>query len=131
MKHRIISLLFFIISIQVVPGRPPSSIEEALQCVFFVSGYDRHNNHTQSGSAFLVEENGVQWIYTNAHVIDGAAKIEIRDSDQQLIRDFGKFGATQQKQAQLRPSRKEMARTVQRSGWVAMGYAWHLRRKDH
>ena len=92
MKHRIISLLFFIISIQVVPGRPPSSIEEALQCVFFVSGYDRHNNHTQSGSAFLVEENGVQWIYTNAHVIDGAAKIEIRDSDQQLIRDFGKFG---------------------------------------
>ena len=77
---------------QVAPGRPPSSIEEALQCVFFVSGYDRHNKHIQSGSAFLVEENGVQWMYTNAHVIDGAARIEIRDSEKQLVRDFGKFG---------------------------------------
>ena len=72
-------------------ARPPESIEEALECVFFVRTYGEGNKPLANGSAFLVDENGTQWIYTNAHVIEGAKKIEIRDSKNQLIRGFGKF----------------------------------------
>lgn len=72
-------------------ARPPADINEALECTFFVSTFSKDGKPYAAGTAFLVEESGTQWIYTNAHVIDGATKIEIRDKKNQPVTGFGRF----------------------------------------
>ena len=44
-----------------------------------------------AGSAFVVEEDGEQWIYTNAHNVEGALKIVFHDQGGELVQGFGKF----------------------------------------
>lgn len=72
-------------------ARPPANIDEALECTFFVSTFTKEGKPYAAGTAFLAEEAGTQWIYTNAHVIDGASKIEIRDKKNQPVTGFGRF----------------------------------------
>jgi hypothetical protein len=55
-------------------AKSPENLDEALQCVFFVATFDKEKKPLAHGSAFLVEEDGVEWIHTNALVIDGSAR---------------------------------------------------------
>jgi hypothetical protein len=72
-------------------AKAPGNIEEARQCVFFVSAFNKEKKLLGSGSAFLAEVDGLQWIHTNAHVIDGAARIEIKDIKGMVVTGFGRF----------------------------------------
>jgi len=72
-------------------AKAPSNLDEALQCVFFVTAFDKNKQPFRSGSAFLLEEDGDQWIHTNAHVIDGAARIEFKDQQGKALTGFGRF----------------------------------------
>ncbi len=59
------------------------------------------NGKTSEGSGFIMNEGDASYVYTNAHVIDRAKKIQIFDHEGKLIRDmlwieafdrpFGKF----------------------------------------
>ena len=72
-------------------GRPPKDVTEAEECMLFVSTFDSWKRPLASGTAFVVEDGGGQWIYTNAHVIEGATKIEFTDSTGVKIKSLGKF----------------------------------------
>ena len=72
-------------------GRPPKDVTEAEECVLFVSTFDSWKRPLANGTAFVVEDGGGQWIYTNAHVIAGATRIEFTDSTGVKIRSLGKF----------------------------------------
>jgi hypothetical protein len=72
-------------------AKAPTSLEEALECVFFVTTFGADGKPLKSGSAFVLEEKGVQWIHTNAHVIDGAARIEFKDLKGNVVTGFGRF----------------------------------------
>ena len=78
-----------------IPGhagaKAPDNLDDALKCVFFVATFDKERNPLAHGSAFLLEEDGVQWIHTNAHVIDGAARIEFKDIQGNTVTGFGRF----------------------------------------
>lgn len=72
-------------------GRPPKNVTEAKECMLFVSTFDSWKRPLADGTAFVVEDAGKQWIYTNAHVIEGATKIEFTDSTGVKIKSLGKF----------------------------------------
>lgn len=72
-------------------AKAPGNIEEALQCVFFVTTFGADKKPLMAGSAFVLEEKGVQWIHTNAHVIDGATRIEFKDLKGNVVTGFGRF----------------------------------------
>lgn len=72
-------------------ARPPENEEEALQCMLYVTAFDTKNEEVWGGSAFIAEENGVFWIYTNAHNLAGAARIEFLDFKGAKLKGFGKF----------------------------------------
>ena len=72
-------------------SKNPQSVEDCRQCVFFVKNYNKEGKWQSSGSAFVAESNGEQWLYTNAHVIEDAAKIEILDQDNKVVQGFGQF----------------------------------------
>jgi hypothetical protein len=74
-----------------VGAKAPSNLEEALKCVFFVTAFDKNKQPLGHGSAFLLEEDGVQWIHTNAHVIERAARIEFKDLQGKTVTGFGRF----------------------------------------
>ncbi|MCW1923233.1 serine protease [Luteolibacter arcticus] len=73
-------------------ARNPANIDEALKCVFFAATFGADEKPIAHGSAFVVEEDGVQWIHTNAHVIEGAAKIQFTDMEGKVLAGFGRFG---------------------------------------
>jgi hypothetical protein len=73
-------------------AKAPTNIDEARKCVFFAATFGADQKPIAHGSAFLLEENGVQWIYTNAHVIEGAAKIQFTDLEGNVLAGFGRFG---------------------------------------
>ena len=73
-------------------AKAPANIDEARKCVFFATALGADQKPLAYGSAFLLEENGVQWIYTNAHVIEGAAKIQFTDLEGKVLAGFGRFG---------------------------------------
>ena len=73
-------------------AKAPTTIDEARKCVFFVATFGADQKPIADGSAFVVEENGVQWIYTNAHVIEGATKIQFTDLEGKVLAGFGRFG---------------------------------------
>lgn len=72
-------------------ARPPANLEETKQCVFYVQSFKKDGKPHASGSAFLVEDGSSQWIYTNAHVIDGGTKIEFTDLNGKPVSGFGRF----------------------------------------
>ena len=72
-------------------ARPPKTMDEALECVFFVTTYGKDGKPLSSGSAFLVNEGDTQWIISNAHVIEGSTKIVINDNRGNSLKDFGRF----------------------------------------
>lgn len=72
-------------------SKNPQSIEDCRKCVFFVKNYNKDGKLQSSGSAFVAESNGEQWLYTNAHVIEGATRIEIIDHDHKAVQGFGQF----------------------------------------
>ena len=57
----------------------------------YAAAYNDKGKLLGDGSGFIAEENGKQWLYTNAHVISGAKKIEFRDSFKKLITGFSTF----------------------------------------
>ncbi|MEP2776077.1 MAG: trypsin-like peptidase domain-containing protein [Luteolibacter sp.] len=84
-----ISIVF--ISNSALIARPPENIEEALACTFFVTSYGKDGKPFSAGTAFLATDGDIQWIYSNAHVIDGASRIEISDQKGNILKGFGKF----------------------------------------
>lgn len=72
-------------------ARPPQNEEEALQCMLYVTAFTAKNEVLGHGSAFIAEENGVFWIYTNAHNLAGAARVEFLDFKGVKLKGFGKF----------------------------------------
>jgi hypothetical protein len=91
-NHAVLALAALAILIpESADAKAPGNIEEARQCVFFVSAFNKEKKLLGSGSAFLAEVGGIQWIHTNAHVIDGAARIEIKDIKGAVVTGFGRF----------------------------------------
>ncbi|MDB4726595.1 serine protease [bacterium] len=87
----IVSLLLGVFGVgQNAFARPPENEEEALQCMLYVTAFNTKNEEVWGGSAFIVEENGVFWIYTNAHNLAGAARIEFLDFKGAKLKGFGK-----------------------------------------
>ena len=72
-------------------ARPPENEEEALQCMLYVSCFNTKNEEFAGGSAFILEENGVFWIYTNAHNLAGSTRVEFLDYKGAKLKGFGKF----------------------------------------
>lgn len=72
-------------------ARPPENEDEALQCMLYVTAFKSKNEVLGYGSAFILEEDGVFWIYTNAHVLAGAARVEFRDYNGRKLKNFGRF----------------------------------------
>lgn len=85
------ALIFTFFLPSLCKGRPPKDVTEAEECVLFVSTFDSWKRPLAHGTAFVVEDDGGQWIYTNAHVIEGATKIEFTDSTGVKIKSLGKF----------------------------------------
>lgn len=69
----------------------PSSNEEALECMVFVQTYAASGDPLARGSGFVAEDAGSQWIFTNAHVIEGASRIEFFDYKGIKLTEFGRF----------------------------------------
>ena len=88
-------------------AKAPSNLDEALQCVFFVTAFDKNKQPLGHGSAFLLEEDGVQWIHTNAHVIDGAARIEFKDLQGKVLTGFGSFACFSEGSGNITTSEKD------------------------
>lgn len=86
------------LTVPFVDARPPENIQEALECMFYVTTYDKRGKVHAHGSAFLVQEGNTQWIYSNAHVIEGAKRIEFRDSDKKRVKGLGRFACYDHKQ---------------------------------
>jgi|GEM_PF-2414788 len=74
-----------------VEAETPETIEEALKCMLFVQTYDKAGKPYAKGSGFIVDDGGTQWIYTNAHVLEGALRIDFTDSEGNKLLKFGKF----------------------------------------
>ena len=72
-------------------ARPPKNEDEALQCMLYVTAFNSKNEELSYGSAFILEEAGVFWIYTNAHNLAGATRIEFRDHNGRKLEKFGRF----------------------------------------
>ncbi|WP_081885895.1 serine protease [Haloferula sp. BvORR071] len=72
-------------------AREPANLDEAKKCVVFVATYDEDSKPYARATGFVMEENGVQWLYTNAHAIDGAKRIEFADSDGKVLVGFKRF----------------------------------------
>lgn len=73
-------------------AKAPTTIDEARKCVFFVATFGADQKPLAHGSAFVLEEDGVQWVHTNAHVIEGAARIQFTDLEGNIVTGFGRFG---------------------------------------
>ncbi len=90
-----IALSLFVVSALFIPtsvvAKAPESIQDSLKCVFFVTAPVKDSKLVNNGTAFLVEQDGVQWIHTNAHVIEGAAKIVFTDMEGKVLTGFGRF----------------------------------------
>jgi hypothetical protein len=71
-------------------AKHPETVEEALKCMVNIT-VSLGEGEVGKGSGFFVEENGTQWLYTNAHVIDGAKRISIKDSEGRAVKGFGRF----------------------------------------
>jgi hypothetical protein len=69
----------------------PQSRDEVLQCMIFVTTYSADGKPLGNGSGFVVDDGETQWIYTNAHVIAGASKIEFTDLKGARLTSFGRF----------------------------------------
>lgn len=74
-----------------VVAREPANLDEAKKCVFFAKSYTADNEGLMNGTGFVMEVDGTQWLYTNAHVIEGAKRIEFTDSDGKIVTGLGKF----------------------------------------
>jgi len=72
-------------------AREPANLEEAKKCIVFVRSYTDEKEPLADATGFVLEENGVQWVYTNAHAIDGAKRIEFTDSDGKVVTGFKRF----------------------------------------
>lgn len=69
----------------------PKDIDEARSCMVFVTNYNTKGEAQSHGTGTIIEEGGKQWIYTNAHVIEGAHRIEFKDIEGLKIDGFGRF----------------------------------------
>lgn len=83
--------VFALLAPESADAKAPTNLDEALKCVFFVATFDKEKKPLAHGSAFLVEEGGVQWLHTNAHVIERAARIEFKDVQGKVLSGFGRF----------------------------------------
>jgi hypothetical protein len=72
-------------------AREPANLDEAKKCVFFVQTFGADNKPRKHGTAFVMETEGIQWVYTNAHVIEGAKRIEFTDSEGKIVTGMGRF----------------------------------------
>ena len=52
----------------------PETMDDLIACSLFV------RTELSNGSGFLCNVDGVTYVYTNAHVLDGGTKIDVRDS---------------------------------------------------
>lgn len=85
------SIPFLMALTATVMAREPANLDEAKKCVFFVKTLGADNEPIGHGSGFVMEVDGTQWIYTNAHVIEGGKRIEFTDSDGKVVTGLGKF----------------------------------------
>jgi hypothetical protein len=69
----------------------PTSQEEALKCMIFVQTFTANGTPLGRGSGFVANDSGSQWIFTNAHVIEGASRIEFFDITGAKLTAFGRF----------------------------------------
>lgn len=69
----------------------PSTTEEAASCVVFVQNVDKSGNVAARGSGFIVQEGAKVWVYTNAHVIEGANKLIFKTQTGKSLQNFGAF----------------------------------------
>jgi len=74
-----------------VEAANPTSQEEALQCMIFVQTYTAKGEPLARGSGFVANDSGSQWVFTNAHVIEGASRIEFFDNKGTKLTAFGRF----------------------------------------
>ncbi|WP_035605494.1 serine protease [Haloferula sp. BvORR071] len=92
MKISSSSIIFGIFLLSLPAGaREPANLDEAKKCVVFVKSYDEANKPFANATGFIMESDGTQWIYTNAHAIDGGKRIEFTDSEGQVIKGLGRF----------------------------------------
>lgn len=92
LNHRLLPVFFIIFSFSLKAiAKPPESIEEALKCMLYVQTYDKEGKPYKRGTGFIAADGATQWIYTNAHVIEGATKIDFTDSEGKKLSKFGKF----------------------------------------
>ena len=91
MKKIILTVIAIFGCLHNAQSKHPESKEECLQCVFYVKNYNKDNKLQSMGSAFVAESNNEQWLYTNAHVIEGAKRIEIFDHKKNIVQGFGQF----------------------------------------
>lgn len=87
-------VLALVISISLsrqVEAASPTSQDEALQCMIFVQTYTAKGEPLARGSGFVANDSGSQWIFTNAHVIEGASRIEFFDNKGAKLTAFGRF----------------------------------------
>lgn len=82
---------YFILMACPLFARTPTNLEEVQQCMLFVQTLDSHGKPLARGTGFVVQDNGTQWIYTNAHVIEGAKRIIFTDTSGDKLSNFGHF----------------------------------------
>lgn len=72
-------------------AKSPQTIDEAKKCFVFVENIDKSGKTQTTGSGFIAEISGEQWVYTNAHVIEGASRVKFNDSTGKRIKALGEF----------------------------------------
>jgi hypothetical protein len=75
---------------RLLAGRP-ANMEEAHECLLFVQTYSANGKALARGTAFVAQDGDTQWIFTNAHVIEGAKRIEFTAKDGSKLKEFGRF----------------------------------------
>jgi hypothetical protein len=91
MSAQVVSFGLALLTHSDVLAASPQSQDEALQCMVFVETFDKNGETLNRGSGFIANDAESQWVFTNAHVIDGAARIELTDSEGVKLGSFGRF----------------------------------------
>lgn len=88
-----VSLAVIILTIHAanLSAKSPQSIDEAKKCFVFVENINKSGKVHARGSGFVAEVAGEQWIYTNAHVIEGASQVKFIDYTGRRISGLGEF----------------------------------------
>lgn len=83
-----LSLYLSIFSLPVAHAFQPQDIKDCLPATVCITVTKNFDQGTSYGSGFIANENGHSYVYTNAHVVDNAKKIDIISRDGSKITDI-------------------------------------------